>query len=239
MNVTYLDHMGSDLTVVNAARVSFNKQKDTLDDSDIRLLNYLARGMTNTEFNNFALQLVDTNDIQEIKHLLLEFKRTPTHFAPFCHPQLSVQVEAPIFVARQLAKHQVGLAWSEISRRYVTDEPQFWNTLYWRERPEDIKQGSAGLSLYHYASTASMNRINEDGLSNYQHLLNLEACPEQARAALPQSTYTQWIWTGSLFAFSRVYNLRRDAQKETAQIAVRIGQIIQPLFPISWEALTQ
>lgn len=211
IKVDYLDHMGSDLMVVNAARVSFNKWKDELDDRDVRLIHYLARH---------------------------------DHWSPFAHPQLSFRVTAPIFVARQLAKHQVGASWNEVSRRYVDDPPEFYEPSVWRRRSPSAKQGSldeevpAPQEVKHHVFEAYSSCWRA-----YEKLLDLDVCPEQARMVLPQSMMTSWIWTGSLMFFARVVRQRMDehAQKETKEVIRLIDQHIRELgcFEHSWRALLE
>lgn len=196
--------MGSDLTVVNAARVSFGKQSTALTASDIKLIHYLARHK---------------------------------HWSPFAHPQLTFHIKAPIFVARQLAKHQVGLAWNEISRRYVDSPPEIWYPATWRERAEDKKQGSkSSASLY---SQGGYTKAVQACIEEYNNMLAWGVCPEQARAVLPLALMTEWYWTGSLYAFSNMCHLRSSpsAQVETKIISDSISTNIQPLFPNAWEAL--
>lgn len=205
MEVKYIDHMGTDLSVVNAARVSFNKKAEIFTEKDSRLIKYLA------------------------KH---------NHWTPFGHTSVTLHVKAPIFIARQLGKHQVGLVWNEVSRRYVDDEPEFFEPDVWRKRPEgSVKQGSSeeavgGVVLSDYYDTVECL---------YAELLHLGVCPEQARMVLPQSMMTEWYWTGSIAAFARVYQQRIDAhaQKEVQEIAKQIDSEISPLFPFSWQALTR
>ena len=208
MRVDLIDVMGTDLTAVNAARVSFSKRKSVLDKSDEKLLRYLADNQ---------------------------------HWSPFAHTCLQFHIKAPIFVARQLAKHQVGLVWNESSRRYVTDDPEVWSAGDdWREKADDVKQGSSD-------KTVSSDRIVEQvysdackhGLDTYAYLLSLGVCAEQARAVLPMSTYTEWYWTGSVYAFSRVCKQRLDphTQKETRVIAQHIYTLCRKAFPLSWSAL--
>jgi thymidylate synthase (FAD) len=215
-HVEYVEHMGSDLTVVNAARVSFNKEsewsdeEDTLADKDIKLINYLA------------------------KH---------HHWTPFAHPQITLRVKAPIFIRTQLFKHKVGMVENEMSRRYVTDTPEFY-TPVWRNAPiNGAKQGS-----YDFVDPVlnieldNMNeRIVDKALQTYKYLLENGVAPEQARAILPQSTYTEWWWTGSLSAYARIFKQRSDAhaQWEVQQYASAIGEIIEPLFTNSWNVLTK
>lgn len=208
MNVTYLDHMGTDLSVVNAARCSFGKRKDAFDDKDVRLLTYLA------------------------KH---------KHELPFAHPHVSFHFKAPIFVARQLAKHQVGFVWSEISRRYVKDEPELYWSSYWRRGAADIKQGSTDEAVeLTYMESDDIRNAAKQAVGTYNRLLRLGVCAEQARMVLPQNAYTEWHWTGSLLGWSRVWGLRvkPDAQRETREVVEMIGPKLAELFPYSWKALT-
>lgn len=215
MKAEYISRMGTDLTVVNAARVSFDKQSEyeydpyndlyVLSHQDQKLINYLA------------------------KH---------KHWTPFAHPQITVHIKAPIFVARQLGKHQVGMVWNEVSRRYVDSEPEFYSPGVWRKRAENVKQGSSEDTVnaeWHPA------HLYEKPLAVYKTMLERGVCPEQARMVLPQSMYTEWYWTGSLSAFARVCKLRLDThtQKETRDVAQQIHAIIKPLFPISWKALME
>ena len=209
MNVELIDSMGTDLTVVNAARVSFNKHHDKVIDGDEKLIAYLA------------------------KH---------GHWTPFGHPQLQFRIYAPIFVARQLVKHQVGLVWNEVSRRYVDGVPNFYIPSQWRGRAEDKKQGSSKefIELKDECLDEIIN-LHTKALELYKALLAANVAPEQARLVLPQSMYTEWYWTGSLYAFARVCNLRisDDAQEETQYVAQKISTLIEPKFPISWKYLVE
>lgn len=208
MEVSLIDHMGSDLSVVNAARVSFNKQHDKFQDNDEKLIKYLA------EHN---------------------------HWSPFSHCFLSYRIKAPIFVARQLVKHQVGLSWNEVSRRYVDEEPEFWFPKEWRGKPVNAKQGSNGI-VPKEDMWLDILGYCEMSLQYYNTLINnIKIAPEQARMVLPQNTMTEWIWSGSLYAFARVCNLRLDshAQEETREIAKLIAQHAKEAFPISWKELVK
>jgi len=162
------------------------------------------------------------------------------HWTPFAHQIVKLRVKAPIFVRTQCFKHKVGFVENEISRRYVDDEPEFFMPGTWRGRPTDgAKQGSAGVvdddGLGSYARMA-----NAAAIRTYRHMLGRGVAPEQARMVLPQATMTEWIWTGSLAAWARFYLQRTDphAQVETGQVARLAGEIIAPLFPVSWAALT-
>ena len=216
IEATYIDHMGSDLSVVNAARVSFGKHHTEMTLGDTKLINYLA-----------------------------SYK----HTSPFGHAFASFHVKAPIFVARQLVKHKF-LRWNEISRRYVDDEPEFYVPDVWRGRSADKKQGSDGavdVSGFTFKfATVGQNtipdeesRFNHHALEFYGDLLEHGVAPEQARMVLPQSTMTEWYWSGSLDAFADMCRLRcdTDTQAETQKVAWDIALIMEDLFPVSWRAL--
>ena len=216
IEVTYIDHMGSDLSVVNAARVSFGKKSEAL-------------GTSGVEGEHMTLILHDT-DKRLIKYLAKH-----KHMSPFGHAFSSFHVKAPIFVARQLVKHKF-LRWNEISRRYVDDKPEFYQPNEWRGRADDKKQGSAGA-----VESVPVGALKVQGycLAAYQDLLSSGICPEQARMVLPQSTMTEWYWSGSLDAFADMCNLRRkeDTQYETRLVANSISMDMKGLFPASWKAL--
>jgi len=221
--VQYVDHMGDDLTVVNSARVSFAKESEwegerhwtgaikdkTLSEKDSKLIRYLA------------------------KH---------NHWTPFSHPQITLRIKAPIFIRTQLYKHKVGFTENEISRRYVTFEPEVYLP-QWRTAPTNgAKQGSDDF-VQDAFKAAELERgyqtIVQTCVAHYNHLLSQGVAPEQARSVLPQGTYTEWWWTGSLSAYARVCKLRSDnhAQWEIREYAKAIAAVISPLFPASWEAL--
>lgn len=211
--VELVDSMGSDLTVVNAARVSFDKESNwedcqgyCLNERDKKLIHYLA------------------------KH---------NHWSPFAHTSIQLRINAPIFVARQLVKHQVGGVWNEVSRRYVDDEPVFYFPEKWRKRAENVKQGSSEeASVFDTQKSLAINGV-ESILNLYMWMLDHGVAPEQARMVLPQNMMTTWYWTGSLMFFNRVYTQRKDnhAQLETQEVAIQIGDICRRLFPVSWNSL--
>ena len=197
MTVNIIDKMGSDLSVVNAARVSFAKIKDKLDEKDDKLITYLAKW---------------------------------GHWSPFAHAFLSFRIKAPVFVARQLVKHQVGLSWNEVSRRYVSDKPEVYIPFMWRKRPDkNIKQGSSKEEI-EYDIMHLINVAKE----TYKDMLEEDIAPEMARMILPQCMMTEWIWSGSVFAFSRVCNLRNksNAQSETRTVTQEITKHMEDHFPI-------
>ena len=211
MDVELVEHMGSDLTVVNAARVSFGKRKKEFTEGDKKLIAFLA------------------------KH---------GHWSPFGHCSIQFHIKAPVFVTRQLVKHQIGLTWNEISRRYVDYEPEFYEVDKWRGIAEDKKQGSDEENtvewINHKQSTGALKQQVENvALKNYNTMLEAGVAPEQARMILPQSMMTEWYWSGTLYAFARICNLRcaQDAQYETRIVANLINMECDKLFPISWTEL--
>ena len=230
--VTLIDHMGDDLSVVNAARVSFGKRVE-LDLSQYDDVEY-AKCLT-------QIPLLQDRDIKLIKYLAKH-----NHWSPFGHASMQFHIKAPVFVARQLIKHQVGLVWNEVSRRYVNYEPEFYTPEIWRASAENKKQGSSDEEIDINPSTGSGPQMVDDYQQvlksakwTYEHLLELGVCPEQARMVLPQSMMTEWYWSGTLYAFASICNLRckPEVQLETQMIAKEIDIQAGKLFPVSWEAL--
>lgn len=231
IEVTLLDSCGTDLSVVNAARVSFEKESEwekidtpvrdgtfafyeKLSDRDAKLISYLARHK---------------------------------HTSPFNHCFASFRVKAPIFVARQLVKHKF-LPWNEVSRRYVDSEPEFYIPEVWRKRADNVKQGSSEEAIdcvtfpwVDYGCTGSFVDYLDTCLGGYKSLLEQGVCPEQARMVLPQNTMTEWIWSGTLGAWADMCRLRLDphAQKETREVAEKISLRMADQFPVSWDALME
>lgn len=208
ISVELLDHMGNDLRIANVARVSFGKWKDKIDEKDVKLINYLA---------------------------------AHEHNSPFRHVQVSVRCKAPLFLARQLVKHCVGLSWNEISRRYVDTDFEFYYPESWRLRPEGgIKQGSSGIHEATDLISEGYKGYIEEALKYYNGLLDIGIAPEMARMSLPQSMMVDWVWTGSLEAFYNVHRLRsgEGAQEEAKDFSEQLKQVIEPIFPNAWKALT-
>ena len=207
MDVNYIDHMGTDLTVCNAARVSFDKHHDLLTSGDEKLIGYLA------------------------KH---------DHWTPFSHCTATFRIKAPIFVARQLFKHKVGLTENEISRRYVDNEPEFYMPEVWRGKAKNKKQGSSGILSDNEYIGEAVKIVYERAATMYNSLITKAGvAPEQARMVLPQGMFTEWFWTGSMSAWARICKLRisDDAQTESRGIADMIDKECVKLWPISWSAL--
>lgn len=213
IKVELIDSMGDDDSVVNAARVSFSKDAANYKPSEnSRLIQFLAR---------------------------------ERHELPFAHTAVTLRVKAPIFVARQCYKSKIGFAENEVSRRYVTYEPEFFMPDEWREAVKDKKQGSGGKhpKWNRGCGTGYVDCVVDhysESLELYQRMINDGVCAEQARMVLPQAMMTEWIWTGSLLAYARFYNLRSkpDTQQETQEVARQVGAIMARLWPVSWPALT-
>ena len=224
-----INHMGSDLTVVNSARVSFDKESEW-------------------EVNHSVRKELSSKDAALIRYLAKH-----NHFTPFTHCMVTLRETVPIFVARQRFKHTIGFSYNEVSRRYVDDTPEFYLPDLWRFKADNVKQGS------HYTGLTSQEvngklrdkeeanglilspeEIYDDCLKTYKQLLSIGVCAEQARMVLPQSMYTSYYVTGSLSAFARAYKLRIDkhAQKEIQELAESWNNIIKDLYPVSWKALT-
>jgi len=285
--VTYIDHMGTDLSVVNAAKVSFGKRSEWENQGDVDenyygldsavqpilskqdqgLIQFLARGCTSGDWEGLVeeacrLGFLDGGCNDWAKHdmvdLLNHIRRMPSHWSPFAHTAITLHLKMPIFVARQIMKHTTGIEYNEISRRYVDSEPEFYVPDVWRKKADDVKQGSSDESVDEIVvqgwmrylpehlkdsmdvSDAYDSVMQETVMCLYKDMLHAGVAPEQARMVLPQSMYTEVIATGNLYAWANLYIQRSDshAQKETQDLAKQIGEIIQPLYPVSWEALT-
>jgi len=247
-SVELIDHMGSDLSVVNAARVSFSKESqwENYDDSY-----ELAENKFGYVLNEGFVGKLSDADAKLIRYLAKH-----NHFTPFCHAFFTFRIKADFATIAQLFKHQVGLCANSVSRRYVDDEPTFFMPTSWRTRPANVKQGSSEtetvsitLEQYAHAGGVPFTDPTVDNLmiqhyarclSMYNNLIDMGVAPEQARWSLPIGANSEFIWSGSLQAFARVYNLRIDphAQKEVRDVAIKIGALIPNQFGYSWAALT-
>ena len=244
IKVEYVDHMGSDLSVVNAARASFDKVSSldadgNLKQADANLINFLARGFTTQAWDDLIDTVMSEGHCDGVADILRQYKASAVHFAPFCHASVTLRLTIPIFVARQLVKHQIGMTWSEVSRRYVSDEPSFWFPEVWHTRPENVKQGIGGFASNMPALDAKAKAATQISLDSYKELLEFGVAPEEARIVLPLNHMTTVVWTGTLLAWTRVCNQRLDphAQGTTQEAAKGVQDIVKPLFPVSWDAL--
>jgi thymidylate synthase (FAD) len=233
MKVTLIDKLGTDLTVVNAARVSFDKE------SSWEVTSYDEK----VDLDSRSIAYIPITKLKSGDEKLINFLAKHNHWSPFAHAQVQLRIKAPIFVARQLGKHQVGLVWNEISRRYVDSEPEFYFPEKWRKKNPDKKQGSMEDEFvdFDFAENITIKNASAICLELYKAMLSQGVCAEQARMVLPQNMYTEWYWTGSLYAFARVCGLRlkKDTQAETRVIAQQIDELIAKEFPVSWKALTK
>jgi len=245
IEVTYIDHMGNDLSVVNAARVSFGKKSEMEG-----VVSHFPDGIVVDAWGPPKLKAKDDK--------LIRYLAKHKHISPFGHCFASFHVKAPIFVARQLDEHKL-LRWNEISRRYVDDEPEFYVPEVWRGKSEDKKQGSdSSVEPYQgsyefgdgkekftrsagWMAGAHGKGVNKIAVQTYNALLAEGVAPEQARMVLPQSTMTEWYWSGSLDAFADMCNLccKSDTQAETRVVAQQIDRKMIELFPVSWDALKE
>jgi len=212
MKIDYLMHCGSDDTIANTARVSMEEE-----------------GNWNETPENYTKTKRDK---------LIKYLAVHKHTSPFRHNNISVRCAVPIFVARQLGKHQVGLSWNEVSRRYVDTKPTFFTPEEWRSRPDgSIKQGSGTHTIPE--AQGYYDKVIATCVESYEAMLDMGVAPEMARMVLPQSMMTEFVWSGSLMAFAHIYKLRIDghSQVEAQEFARQLDTIIRPLFPVAWEAL--
>lgn len=218
IKVTYVTHMGDDLLVANAARKSFGK--------DFTEFSYEPRSKNGRSDDELIQSLADDG-----------------HWLPFRHPHITLACSEALPIARQLGKHQTGMNWSEISRRYKTRNINFTRLDgQWRADVKDRRQGSGDLVSPDLQErlTVIQDRNIENALNDYQEAMDMGACPEQARYLLPQSMNAEWTWTGSLLSYAHIYKQRNhpDAQKEVRDFAIAVSEIMKELYPISWFALT-
>ena len=231
-HVDYVTHMGSDLMVCNAARVSFNKETDW--EVDKAAADRLAASGSPVPVSELVM-------LSEKDQKLIRYLAKHNHWTPFAHPQITLRIKAPISVRTQFFKHKQGFVENEISRRYVSYIPEFYFPK-WRGKPTNgAKQGSEDFIDLSVMDEKKYFDAVRHCVDSYNRLLESGVAPEQARFVLPQGMYTEWYWTGSLAAYARFYKQRIDehAQWEIRQYAEAVGKIIKPRFPYSWESLTK
>lgn len=249
--VEHVAHSGDDILVVDAARTSFGKQSkweikedfDSIEDAQAFAdthngrvdWNYIS---SDSWFGGYPVEYLSDKDKK-----LLDYLAREKHILPFRHPQITLRCKAPIFLARQLGKHQVGMSWSEESRRYITTEPEFFWPDKWRKKADNVKQGSSDEAVgdddWAYGLPSAISRHMSDAIYLYNDMLDSEVAPELARMILPQNMMTTWVWTGSLLSFYQMYKLRAEAhaQKEARDFAELVKSTVQPLYPEAWAAL--
>jgi thymidylate synthase (FAD) len=212
--------------------------------TNIDVLNFTPKGdllVVNAARCSFDKQHEEFDKEKDAK--LLNYLAREQHVLPFRHPVATLRITCPIFVLRQLGKHQVGFSWSEVSRRYITGEPEFWMPEDIRSRPDNIKQGSESKDWGddYDAIWNQFDAANHEAMKRYEVLLRQGVAPEQARAILPQSMYTTCVVTGTLLGWHHLWKLRTEehTQLETQEYAQEIGFLMQEMFPHSWKALCE
>lgn len=237
IRATLIDSMGDDLRVANAARVSFDKESEWAPcvRTDGKPCECWGPAAKDFWAPMDCDHLGGPGCLQDRDAKLISYLARHNHWTPFSHVQITLREDVPIFVARQRFKHMVGFTYNEVSRRYVDDEPTFYEPEVWRKRADNLKQGSSDEVI----PVLALGGHHDYCLAYYQDLLDEGVAPEQARMVLPQSMMTSYYTTGSLAAFARAYKQRIDphSQKEIRDLAQQWDQIIRPLFPVSWAAL--
>ena len=254
MKAEYLSHYLTDHDVANFARHSFAKLADNFTpEQNHKLIRFLARGAMSDEWNRMRQKMLDLPRASredpyaeeghaEAHKLAVHLRSIPEHWVPFGHPQISLRMQAPVPIRTQCFKHKIGFVESEESRRYISGRPEIYVPGEIRARPQgSIKQGSAEKHPEAEMWKARFETHMTNMVDLYEEAIADGVCPEQARFLLPQGTEVNWVWTGSLYAFANFYNKRSDphAQKEVQDLANQVDQIIAPLYPVSWSALTQ
>lgn len=244
----YIDHMGNDKRIVDVARISFGTLKrETTPEQDASLIRFLANGVTSKDKDKILKLIVEGIDAQYHDDPMLvaenfynEIRHQAVHWTPFAHTAISLRMKAPIPIRTQCFKHKQGLVENEESRRYISSTPEIFIPEF-RMKPEgSIKQGSAGIHSQNEFWKGEYSHYTNLCVKLYLRMVDAGIAPEQARMVLPQGAMVNWVWTGNLLAFANFYNKRSDshAQGEIQELAALVKEIIEPLFPVSWKALT-
>lgn len=242
MQALYLNHYLTDTDVANYARQSFAKLAENFtDEQNANLIKFLARGMATKDWDSLIDAIGINNSLEERKALATYLRNIPEHWVPFGHPHITLRMNAPVPIRVQCFKHKVGFVESEESRRYISTTPTLYVPEEFRASAANVKQGSAGKHIQSDLWKEVYVETCGNAILNYNNMIIHGVCPEQARFILPQGCEVNWVWTGSLYAFANFYNQRSDshAQKEIQELADQVNEIIAPLFPVSWSALTQ
>lgn len=242
MKAIYENHYLTDTDVANFARQSFAELAANFTEAqNDNLIRFLARGMASGDWEKLLTQMCTLKSMDEARELATYLRKIPEHWVPFGHPHISIRMEAPVPIARQLFKHKIGYVESEESRRYISSRPVLYVPEHFRMAAASVKQGSAGVHLGSDSWRALYIKKCSEAIELYELMIEDRVCPEQARFILPQGVEVHWVWTGSLYAYANFYNQRSDshAQKESQELAEQVDKIIAPLFPVSWAALTK
>ena len=244
MHALYENHYLTDRDIANFARQSFATLADNFTEAqNNKLVQFLARGMASGDWEALVAQMSNIKMLtpKEAKALAVYLRKIPEHWVPFGHPQITLRMSAPIPIRVQCFKHKIGFVESEESRRYISSTPVLYIPEHFRSAAASVKQGSGDAHPYSDEWKVRYTKTCEAAVELYEHMLGAGICPEQARFVLPQGCEVNWVWTGSLYAFANFYNQRSDshAQKEIQELAAQVDQIIAPLYPVAWPALTQ
>lgn len=256
MKVEYVDHMGTDLSVVNAARVSFAKMSKFgyKEFDDVASAEEFADTILGAELDIDFIYGDRWNGgfpvlyLEEVDRKLIKYLADHKHWTPFAHTAITLRMQAPVPIRTQCFKHKVGFVENEESRRYITTPPKYYMPEVWRKAAANKKQGSSDEPLDpilrvrlggSQTITSAVERYYQYADDLYKELIEHGVCPEQARFVLPQGVEVQWIWTGNLYSYANFYLKRTDphAQQEIRELAEMVGQVIEPLFPVTWRAL--
>jgi thymidylate synthase (FAD) len=242
LKAQYENHYLTDRDVANYARQSFAKLAENFtEEQNNQLIKFLARGMASGDWEKLIQRMIRVGCESLAKELAVYLRNIPEHWVPFGHPHITLRMQAPIPIRVQCFKHKIGFVESEESRRYISSRPEVFVPPYFREKAANVKQGSAGMHPDNAQWMETYRRITQEAVDTYEAMIADGVCPEQARFVLPQGCEVNWVWTGSLYAFAQVYNARTDshAQKEIQDLIHQAGDIIRPLYPVSWAALTE
>lgn len=242
MKATYINHYLADTDVANFARQSFGKlaEQYTKEQND-NLVRFLARGVMGADWRVLIDKMLSITDEQEAHELAVYLRSIPEHWVPFGHPQITLRMQAPVPITVQCYKHKIGFVESGESRRYIKSTPELFIPDEFRLIPANVKQGSAGVHPYSDRWKRYYTEKCREMIALYEDMIADGIAPEQARFVLPQGVELNWVWTGSLYAYANATIQRRDdhAQKEIRDLFVEIDDIISPLYPVAWAALTK
>ena len=242
MRAIYENHYLSDKDVANYARQSFAKLAENFtEEQNHNLIKFLARGMASGDWEELLDTMLGASSTAEAKELAVYLRSIPEHWIPFGHPHITLRMSAPVPIRTQCFKHKIGFVESEESRRYISSRPVLYVPEHFRSSAANVKQGSGEMHPRSADWKDLYLQTCGDQIDLYEQAIADGVCPEQARFFLPQGVEVNWVWTGSLYAYANFYIQRRDshAQKEIQNLAEQVNEIISPLYPVSWAALTQ